>query len=92
MLFDVLRANVLLVDIEHFGLTIIHRGGAINIVANENTDRNNNIESYMLSTHLVYPTCYYGYFCCVLFNFTYYDKGAHHVLYATNNLIGRSYF
>ena len=63
MLFDVLRANVLLVDIEHFGLTIIHRGGAINIVANENTDRNNNIESYMLSTHLVYPTCYYGYFC-----------------------------
>ena len=44
MLFEVLRANVLLVDIEHFGLTIIHRGGAINIVANENTDRNNNIE------------------------------------------------
>ena len=48
MLFDVLRANVLLVDIEHFGLTIIHRGGAINIVANENTDRNNNLESYVL--------------------------------------------
>ena len=32
------RANVLLVDIGHFILIIIHRGGAINIVANENSN------------------------------------------------------
>ena len=32
------RANVLLVDIGHFILIFIHRGGAINIVANENSN------------------------------------------------------
>ena len=59
------RANVLLVDIEYFRVMITQRGGAINIVANENS--NNDIITFMVIGCWVINVCVWFWECvCVL--------------------------